>query len=171
MASGEEDRCPTTAKRGTTCTKTCSACPDVKASSFCVDCHEYLCTDCTSYHKRLGALKNHTLLTGDAFPSIVPPQRDSHCPDHPKEEIKFYCQKHNALCCAVCNVLSHEQCAKSYIHDIAETYKTGPEYRKLRTDIQGSKQLIFKSIEDVDNCLKAVETLPRLRLLKYTGQR
>jgi len=159
MASEVEGRRPGAAECGTNHTKNCSACPGVKALSFCVDCHEYLCTDCTSYHKRLGALKNHTLLTGSAFPSIDPPQRLTNCADHPKEEVKFYCLTHNALCCVACNVLGHEQCAKSYIHDIADTFQTGSEYSKLRTDMQGSEQLIFKSLDDIDNCLKAVKTL------------
>jgi len=159
MTSEAEGRRRRAAAGVTAHTKNCSACPGVKALSFCVDCHEYLCTDCTSYHRRLGALRSHTLLTGDDFPSIVPPQRLTNCPDHPKEEVKFYCQNHNALCCVACNVLSHEQCAKSYIHDIAETFQTGSEYSKLRTDIQGSEQLMFKTLADIDNCLKAVKTL------------
>jgi len=187
MASEVEERRHRTA-RSATHTKNCSACPDVKATSFCVDCHEYLCTDCTSYHKRLGALRTHMLLTGEHFPSIDPPKRQddekaivAKCPGHPKEEIKFYCQKHDALCCVVCNVLEHEQCVKSYIDDLAKTYKTGSEYCKLTSDIQDSEQLIFKVHEDIDNCLKAVETLKademdilkqyRAKIIEYLDQR
>ena len=187
MASEVEGRRPRSA-RSTTHTKNCSACPDVKATSFCVDCHEYLCTDCTSYHKRLGALRNHMLLTGEHFPSIDQPKRQddekaiiAKCPDHQKEEIKFYCQKHNALCCVVGSVLDHEQCVKSYIDDLAETYKTGSEYCKLTADIRDSEQLIFKSLDDIDNCLKAVETLKademdtlkqyKAKIIEYLDQR
>jgi len=188
MASEEEGRRPTTAKRGTTHTKTCSACPDVKATSFCCDCHEYLCTDCAGYHKHLGVLRHHTLLTGEDFPYIEPPKRQydeksiiATCPDHPKEVIKYYCQKHDALCCVVCIVSGHELCAESYIHDIAETFKTGPEYGKLRTDIQGSEQLICNSIKDIDECLKKVGTLKagevnvlkqyRAKIIEYLDKR
>ena len=153
-------------KAVTTHTKNCSACPGDKATSFCVNCHEYLCTNCKIYHRRLGALRNHTLLTGDDFPTIDPPKRQDDaykiigkCPDHPKEEIKFYCQNHDALYCAVCNVLSHAHCAKSYIYDIAETFKTGSEYSKLIIHIKSSEQMIFKSLEDIDNGLKAVQAL------------
>jgi len=142
----------------------CNTCPGVQARSFCVDCHEYLCTDCTGYHQRLNALKGHKLLMGDNFPSVEPPQRQAKapdtfvtCPDHPKEEIKFYCQRHEALCCGVCNVINHEQCTKAYIPDIANDFKSGPEFSTLNTNIQDTDQLIVKSLDDIDDCLKAVD--------------
>ena len=144
----------------------CNVCPDVKATSFCEDCHEYMCTDCTSYHRRITATRNHLLMTVGRFPSTLPPRRQDKqpfifekCPDHSLEEIKFYCQSHNALCCVACNVSKHEQCSKSYIPDIAEEFKNGPEFKTLNTDIQDSDQLLVKNLADIDYCLKAVNAL------------
>jgi len=144
----------------------CNVCPAVKATSFCEDCHEYMCTECTSYHKRITATRNHVLMTGDRFPAALPPLRQmkqpfifEKCPDHSLEEIKFYCQRHNALCCVACNVSKHEQCSKAYIPDIADEFKNGPEFKSLNTDIQDSDQLIVKSLADIDNCLRAIDSL------------
>ena len=161
-----DQRSPDVADSDATHAKNCSACPDAKATSFCVDCQEYLCSDCTNYHQRLGALRKHILLTGENFPPGDPPT-DTHdkadiiekCQDHPKKEIEFYCVKHDALCCVACTVLNHEQFTKTYIPDIAEDFKNGTEYKSLNTDIDDSERLIVKSIVDVDECLKAVETL------------
>ena len=146
--------------------KYCNVCPDVKATSFCEDCHEYMCTDCTSYHRRMTITRNHTLMTGNQFPVVLPPRRQDKqttpfekCPDHPIEEIKFYCQEHGELCCVACNVLKHKQCSQSYIPDIAEDFKKGQEFNKLSTDIHDSEQLIVKGLVDIDNCLKAVYAL------------
>jgi len=118
---------------GSAPTMICNTCPGVKATAFCVDCHEYLCTDCTGYHQRLKLSESHTLLTGDEFPSVSPPQRQDDptesirkCPDHPNEEIKIYCQGHSALCCAACSVMGHKKCTKTYIPDIADDFRNGP---------------------------------------------
>ena len=166
----------------------CNICPGVKATAFCVDCHEYLCTDCTGYHQRLTLTKMHSLLMGHEFPSVIPPKLLADktevirkCPDHPNEKIKFYCQGHSALCCVACNVLSHEQCTKTYIPDIAEDFKNGPEFNKLNTDIQDSDKRIEDSLSEIDNCLKAVGTLKademdvfgkyRVKIIEYLDRR
>jgi len=161
-----EGRRPVAVKAGAASKMHCNTCPGVQARSFCVDCHEYLCTDCTGYHQRLNALKSHTLLMGDKFPTVEPPQRQDKapdtfvtCPDHPKEEIKFYCQRHDALCCHACSVINHEHCTKAYIPEIAKDFKSGPEFSALNTNIQDTDNLIVKRLDDVKNCLKAVDAL------------
>ena len=110
----------------------CNVCPGVKATSFCKDCHEHMCNDCTSYHSRMTITRNHTILTGDTFPAVLPPRRQDKqtttfekCPDHPMEEIKFFCEEHDAFGCVACNVLKHKHCSQSYIPDIAEDFKNG----------------------------------------------
>ena len=161
-----EGRKPEAIDVGPAPTMYCNTCPGVRATAFCVDCHEYLCFDCTGYHQRLKLTKTHTLLTGDEFPSVSPPQRQDDktdsirkCPDHPNEEIKFYCHGHSALCCVACNVLGHEQCTKMYIPDIADDFRNGPEFGQINTDMQGSDHLIVDSLAYIDECLKAVGTL------------
>ena len=158
-------RSPSVANCGTTRSKNCSACPDAKATSFCVDCHEYLCQGCTNSHHRFGVLKDHRLLTGENFPAGDPPSQDDKkdnlekCIDHPTKEIQFYCDKHDALCCSACSVLHHEQCTKMNIPDIAGEYKIGPELQSLHNGINDTEQLVVKTIGEVEECLKAVETL------------
>ena len=163
----------------------CNACPSVKAISFCVNCHEYMCTDCTSYHRKITATRGHILLTGDEFPSREPPKpQDASitlCPVHKKEEIKLYCEKHDTLCCVVCNALKHEHCTKMYIHDIAEDYRNRSEFGKLYTDIRESDQLIVDSLAEIEKCLKAVGTLKareidklkkyRAKIIEYLDRR
>jgi len=130
----------------------------------------------------------HTLLTGDKFPAGNPPKREEDktksirkCSQHPNEKIKVYCQGHNTLCCVVCIMLQHEQCSKTYIPDIAEDFKTGPDYGKLNTDMQSSDQLIVDCLSEIDKCLKAVGTLKagewetlkkyRVRIIEYLDSR
>jgi len=37
----------------------CGPCGNAQASSFCNDCHEYLCSTCTRCHERLDVTKHH----------------------------------------------------------------------------------------------------------------
>jgi len=171
MAEGNEvqgRKEPTEVDVGYARVRYCDVCPDVLASAICVNCQEYMCTDCSSYHRRITATRGHTLLTGDEFSSRESPEPHADeeeediitkCPIHNKEEIKFYCEKHDTLCCVACNVANHDQCTKSYIHDIAENFSNGPEFGKLNTDMQDSDQLIVDSLADIDNCLKSIATL------------
>jgi len=183
-----EGRLPAKKDDGHAFSTYCNTCPGVKGTAFCVDCHEYLCSDCTGYHQRLKLTKTHTLLTGEEFPSVSPPKRQDDktmsirkCPNHPNEKIKFYCEGHKTLCCVACNVLGHEQCTKAYIPDIAEDFKNGPEFQNLRTEMQDSDQLIADSLTEINTCLNVVGTLKageieilkkyRTKIIKYLDRR
>jgi len=145
----------------------CGPCGDVKASSFCKDCHEYLCSSCTRCHERLDAIKHHQLLKGAQFPSTYPTRQkmasDSEsfekCNDHPLEDVKIFCKTHEALCCVACTAAMHEHCKKDYIPDIAQSYVTGAEYSKLQTDIQDLDQLGVQCQADIDRCMKKLDAL------------
>ena len=94
----------------------CHVCPTVKATAYCLHCKICLCPACVGHHKILPLSAAHKLLEGEKFPSFYQSghaENIKQCPDHPEEEIKFYCPSHDALCCRDCNVLNkHDQCKK-----------------------------------------------------------
>jgi len=143
----------------------CGPCRNVQATSFCKDCHEYLCSSCTRCHERLDAIKHHQLLTGATFPSLYPTRKRQtteyfeKCNDHPQEDVKLFCKSHNTVCCVACSVGKHEDCKKEYIPDIAQGYTTGTEYSKLQSDIQDLHTLGVECQADIDRCLKEVNAL------------
>ena len=167
--------------------KYCGPCRDKKASSFCKDCHEYLCSSCTSYHEKLGITKTHHLLKGDQFPSYYPTRQNlasesfEKCNDHPLEDIKVFCTTHSTVCCFACSFAKHEHCKKDYILDIAQSYATGAEYTKLQADIQDLNQLGVLWQADIDRCMKEVDALNwreidklkkyRTHILEYLNRR
>jgi len=145
----------------------CGPCGDVKATSFCKDCHEYLCSSCTRCHERLDITKHHQLLKGAQFPFSYPTRQkmalDSEsfekCTDHPLEDIKIFCKTHHVLCCVACSFAMHEHCKKDYIPDIVQSYVAGAEYSKLQTDIQHLDQLGVQCQADIDRGMKEVDEL------------
>ena len=88
----------------------------------------------------------HKLLEGDTFPSFYPTgygENVKQCPDHPDEEIKFYCPSHDVLCCRDCNVLDkHDQCTKQSIPQISKEFHKSSEYTKLKKELQSSEDKI-----------------------------
>jgi len=145
----------------------CQPCGNVLADAFCRDCSEYLCSGCSSVHEKLGMTKNHTLLKGAAMPSSlkfhgkgkpgIHAGSFQKCPQHPVEELKFFCQRHEAVCCMACSVVVHKQCNVAYIPDLAKNYMTGPEYRRLMDEIKETEQLAAKRLIDIDKKMKAVQ--------------
>ena len=141
----------------------CGPCGNLEASSFCKDCHEYLCPGCTRCHKRLGVTKHHTLLQGPQLPPSHPTRENpatenfTKCADHPQEEIKLFCPTHNDLCCVAC--MAHVTCTKDYIPDIAKEFKTGPEYTELLSDIHDLDVTGVQCQADIDRCLQEVDTM------------
>jgi len=136
----------------------CQPCGNVLADAFCRDCSEYLCSGCSSVHEKLGMTKNHTLLKGAAMPTSfhgkgkpgINAGSFQKCPKHPVEELKFFCQKHETVCCMACSVVDHKQCNTAYIPDLAKNYMTGPEYRRLMDEIKETEQLAAKRLIDID---------------------
>jgi len=137
----------------------CQPCGDVKATAFCTDCYEYLCTNCSGHHRKLGITKTHILLTGDNMPDQ--PSKDvktiQKCPEHRYNQIEYHCEKHNTMCCGDCKSRSHQECEVKYIPDIAGAFKVGHEFSVLKANILLSSHLIVKSAADIDECLKAVK--------------
>jgi len=149
----------------------CHVCPTVKASAFCMQCKIYICPSCVGHHKILRALASHNLLTGDKFPSFYPTEHGEdikQCPDHPDEEIKFYCPSHDQLCCCACNVLEHDQCKKQYIPQISKDIHISQDYTELKEEIQSSEDQIKNCFKNIDHCLKAVENMNDNAIEQFT---
>ena len=66
----------------------CDPCKDeghqLKASGFCVDCNDYLCTECHQAHKRHKLSRHHVLKDTDNIPKSKPK----------KEQTSEQCQEH-----------------------------------------------------------------------------
>jgi len=150
----------------------CHVCPTVKATAYCLQCKIYLCSTCTRHHKTIPATVSHKLLEGDKFPSFYPTGHGKNikqCPDHPDEEIKFYCPSHDLLCCRDCNVLyKHDQCDKQYIPKISKEFHKSSEYTKLTDEFQSVEDKIKDFFKKIDTCLEAVKSLKKNVFEQFT---
>jgi len=143
----------------------CHLCTNVKANAWCIDCKFYLCPTCEGHHKKIPTTKDHRLLSHPRMPSFYLPGSGSNtediqkCPDHPQEEIKFYCPTHDSIGCVACHTLKHATCAKQYIPDISAKFKSSKDYKNLTAEFQATDKNASKHLQEIDRCLKEVDKL------------
>ncbi|KAH3719347.1 uncharacterized protein LOC127854991 [Dreissena polymorpha] len=86
----------------------------VEPRYFCVDCLEYLCTDCIRDHRRNKLLREHKILEQDELPQDIElfeeMKKLSYCNKHTDVEIYRYCPSHGVLVCMYCLQNDHILC-------------------------------------------------------------
>jgi len=143
----------------------CHLCTNVKANAWCLVCSIYLCPTCEGHHKKIPTTKDHMLLSGPRMPPFYPPGSGSNsediqkCPDHPLEEIKFYCPTHDSIGWVACHTLKHATCAKQYIPDKSAKFKSSNDYKNLTAEFQATDKNASKHLQEIDRCLKEVNKL------------
>ncbi|KAL3857321.1 hypothetical protein ACJMK2_011999 [Sinanodonta woodiana] len=86
------------------------------AQGFCVTCEDSLCNDCLSVHRKTKATRDHIVISVEELDS-TPENRVRFgkgfgCPDHQDKPVEYYCQSHEAVCCADCFFSYHRTCAQ-----------------------------------------------------------
>ncbi|XP_033107881.1 tripartite motif-containing protein 2-like [Anneissia japonica] len=88
----------------------CSCEKDKKASHYCPECKQYICSTCFDNHKRFPALKSHKLHSIEDVQSMTPLQFSSlhrqQCALH-NEILKFYCKCCETVVCMHCAITDH----------------------------------------------------------------
>ena len=86
----------------------------VKAQCFCVQCVEYLCTNCAKDHRKIKQTRSHVLLEDEEMPHDVSAFEEmaklTFCMIHTGREIEFKCCSHNEFICSLCFRETHRKC-------------------------------------------------------------
>ena len=118
---------------------------EIDAVSYCGECKVYLCNKCNKFHSEIFVNHNSIKLEGKDITELFTGfcKEKSH-----KAELKYFCKKHNVLCCAECITKlkgkengQHSDCDICFIEDIENKKKN-----KLKENI--------KRLEDISINLK-----------------
>ena len=106
----------------------CESCVTETATSICLNCNCFLCSNCAAGHKRLPVSRHHTVeelssLTADKLAA----SRPSFCAVHADEISKVYCPTHGASICWQCATIDHRQC---------------PEVTRLETKVEEARAVL-----------------------------
>ena len=105
---------------------TCEGCiTDQPAIAYCVDCEEFICTDCEGTHKRRRNLLHHELLRINHLniSSLLTKTKPLFCPHHPKEPLDLYCQVCHTITCRLCVHTGHVGHTCTDLDQVADSNK------------------------------------------------
>ena len=132
----------------------CTSCEDNStASSYCLNCCEWLCNACVQAHQRVRVTKDHEIKSGDDLRASVKSHgrcdRSLYCKKHPSEKLKLFCLKCERLTCRDCQLLEHKEHQYQFINEAAGRYR---EFFKKRLKMLEEKiGPLAESIEAVQN--------------------
>ncbi|XP_044748323.1 transcription intermediary factor 1-alpha-like isoform X2 [Coccinella septempunctata] len=126
----------------------CSSCSeDIIATSWCVDCAEFICDSCVQAHQRLKITKDHTIKPKDEGMMEVNNISSGmgvnlFCEVHPHEKLSLFCENCDKLTCRDCQLIEHREHKYKFTNEIAS------EARKYISDMLkdvGYKRVLLSS--------------------------
>ncbi|CAC5421829.1 unnamed protein product [Mytilus coruscus] len=124
--------------------KTCEICVSASASPYCLECEQYFCENCKTFHKRQKVTKNHQFQSS----SDIIPEGKSKCQDH-NEDLSFICITCNTAVCSSCLTGNHKRHAFSKLRDRLSQLK-----EKNKKDVRGKVQEATKNTKKMEEGLK-----------------
>ncbi|XP_060606535.1 transcription intermediary factor 1-alpha-like [Ruditapes philippinarum] len=124
----------------------CSMCKKNKGKNtegkkFCVDCHDYFCTNCVKVHNQVPVLASHKVLDKSQVKSgtskglaTAPGER---CDRHSHKHIDMYCQNHDNVGCSTCMTIDHRSCKDIfYIPEFIQNKSYQVASREIQTKLK-----------------------------------
>ncbi|XP_032220533.1 E3 ubiquitin-protein ligase TRIM33 isoform X2 [Nematostella vectensis] len=138
----------------------CTSCEDKSpATSYCLDCSDWLCDACVQAHQRVRVTKDHTVQTMEEYLSSSASngddQRPIFCSVHPHEPLKLFCGNCEKLTCRDCQLLEHKDHKYQFIRESAVSYR---EYLRSQLNrLYEQAQPLTESIKDVEKAARGLQ--------------
>ncbi|XP_066922859.1 transcription intermediary factor 1-alpha-like isoform X1 [Clytia hemisphaerica] len=138
----------------------CTSCDDdSSASSYCMNCNEWLCDACVSAHQRVKVTKDHIIQSkscADESGNAESPHGESaetkhkplFCKIHPQEQLKLFCANCEKLTCRDCQLIEHKDHRYQFIDEAATRHRE--ILKKLLQYLQINLGLLKDTISDVE---------------------
>lgn len=132
----------------------CEKCKQQDAVVFCSNCNQFICDKCENMHQLFSELKSHQIMSvdrvrEDAANMVRTSKQTLHCPKHPSEKLKIYCETCTELICSDCIVKLHKDHNYDLVVDI---------FSKHQEEIVAHVQPLRQQLEDVDKSLQLFST-------------
>ena len=134
----------------------CEMCSEGKASFFCQQCDEFICSECAGSHRRMKVkFAGHEVVGLEEVRvggiKLLPPPRldpsQTTCKEH-NEQCKLYCKDCDKLICRDCPLLDHST------HSFEFVKKSAPQ---VRDDLKESLKPLEQLQGDFDVAVKSIE--------------
>ncbi|XP_067365291.1 uncharacterized protein trim33l isoform X2 [Channa argus] len=142
----------------------CNSCDAPSFSGWCLDCHEALCEDCVSAHRRVSVTRSHRLLNHPpAGPRTTTCQRvigdpstppTKFCRLHPSEPLKLFCLTCNQLTCRDCQLMTHMNHRYEFVGEALDSLK-----KQLEDQVQpirAQRETLRQTLQDMETRLQDI---------------
>nr|XP_018912199.1 PREDICTED: E3 ubiquitin-protein ligase TRIM33 [Bemisia tabaci] len=137
----------------------CTSCSDSEsgalATSWCVECAEYICDSCVQAHLRLKITKEHTIKPkeeGDLGELILPKKclpKSLFCSVHVQERLSLFCESCDRLTCRDCQLTEHRDHKYKFINEMAAD--TRETVSVLLSDVSYKRRLLKNAMKVIDD--------------------
>ncbi|XP_038059413.1 E3 ubiquitin-protein ligase TRIM33-like [Patiria miniata] len=141
----------------------CQSCDEQnQATTFCVNCSQFLCQDCHNAHERLGITKSHKTYTMAQFQTgeISYKSRlreEPKCGKHPDMNLNIYCNTCEQLLCTTCSVLKHQ---KHSFDDLTDAFdKCKQEIAELKAKAEDKKTALSNAKKNMANSRTQLDSM------------
>jgi vacuolar-type H+-ATPase subunit I/STV1 len=109
-----------------------------QADGFCHECDECMCSKCFQHHVKRKLSRNHVLSPLGKNVSQGKQQAESNekCKTHVRENVKYYCRKHDIVTCGDCIVGDHQGCKLDFISNLANQFENSSEFKDIVQKIE-----------------------------------
>ena len=138
--------------------RSCTSCEDNStASSFCLNCSDWLCDACVSAHQRVRVTKDHKIQSEAEYleNSESTDAKPIFCFTHPTESLKLFCANCEKLTCRDCQLLEHKDHKYQFIKEAALSYKDN--LRGQLNRLYEQAQPLTESIREVEKAAKGLQ--------------
>ncbi|XP_058791077.1 E3 ubiquitin-protein ligase TRIM33 isoform X2 [Phymastichus coffea] len=136
--------------------KLCTSCTEnAIATSWCVECEEYICHNCVVAHQRLKITKDHTIkpkeeVTNDTDSGKKEKKLPIYlfCILHPHEQLSLFCQTCDRLTCRDCQLTDHREHKYKFIHEIASESRMS--MKTLLNEVSYKRELLKSAMKVIE---------------------
>lgn len=143
----------------------CSICVQMNqnksAVSWCPECTEGLCTNCTQQHKLMNATRDHDTIPYLDYEKLPPFIKSVRlvCRNH-GEKYQYFCRAHDQPVCKSCLVESHSKCQDiPVLSDIIENVKTSSVFYEIKSELNNAHEAVQGALENRSLNLNSIQNL------------
>ncbi|XP_029440466.1 transcription intermediary factor 1-beta [Rhinatrema bivittatum] len=151
--------------------KRCTSCEDnAVATSYCIECTEWLCETCVEAHQRVKYTKDHTVRITGASKSKEG-ERSVFCPLHKHEPLLLFCDTCDTLTCRDCQLQAHKDHQYQFLDDAVRNQRKilAALVKRLgekHTTLQKTTKDVRASIRQVAEVQKKVQVDIKMAILQ-----
>ncbi|CAH3106182.1 hypothetical protein pdam_00005620 [Pocillopora damicornis] len=107
----------------------CSNCDEQnRATSRCIECMEFLCSQCVAAHRRTRMTKEHEVIALGELQSQKEVQEKLHrpllCTVHERDVLKYFCETCDEPVCRECLIIDHREHHYGYLKDVDKKHRS-----------------------------------------------